>query len=435
MMHKKLIAILSASLLCTVLAVASAPVNAQDINYNLPSSEDIEMQKKARRNQVASERVGRGLMSALELYTEKQDVKGAIAELEDINPSGEFDEAYVNRFLGNLYAADDQFEKAFNLVKQAADADVLGWNDQAATLKLTADLALQMENYKVALTYYGQWLQFTGDANADVLMRIANAYYELKQYDNIIQPADLAIKAFEEKGEPNRNPYIMKIASYYEREMYPQAIEVLEAGLNVMPGEKVWWNQLGMIYMLTERMGKALATMEIAYLAGYFDKENHYKALVQLYANNNIPYKAAMLMVKHIKAGDIEATARNYQSAASNYEQARSYEKAAEVYGLAAELQKTNTDKADMYRRQGTAFLRAEEYTKAADSYLKALNNDIEDRGQIYMALTESYFYNNNFREALKYVQEAKKFSNQRRNASSWEQYIRQKASNRGVSL
>jgi tetratricopeptide (TPR) repeat protein len=435
MMHKKLLAIISASVLCTVMAVATAPAFAQDINYNLPSAEDVQKQKDSRSNQAVSERVGRRLMNALDMYTEEKDVKGAIEMLEDTDPSDDFDRAYVNRFLGNLYAADEQYQRAVTLVKQAADANVLGWSDHAAMLKLVADLSLQLEQYETALQYYGKWLQFTGEADADVFMRIANSYYQLKQYDKIIQPADLAIKSFAAKGEPNRNPYIMKVASYYERKMYPEAAAVLESGLAVLPGEKVWWNQLGMIYMLMERFEKSLQTMEIAYLAGYFDKETHYKALVQLYSNMGIPYKAAMIMEKHIKAGDVEAIAKNYQMVASNYEQSREYDKAAVAYGLAAKAETEAEERANMYRRQGTAYLRAEQYTKAVDAYVKALNNGIEKEGPVYMSITEAHFYNNNFREALKSVQEAKKFSDQRRNASSWEQYIRQKASNRGVSL
>lgn len=434
-MHKKLLAIVSASILCTVMAGVSAPALAQDINYNLPTAEEVQARKDTRSNQAVTERVGRRLMGALELYTEEQDVKGAIAELEDAAPRDEFDIAYVNRFLGNLYAADDQFEKAFDLVKQAVDSDQLGWSDHVAALKLTADLALQLERYRDALTYYGKWLQFTGEKNGEILMRVANAFYELKQYEKIIRPADMAIEAFAEKGEPNRNPYIMKVASYYERKMYAEAAKTLEAGLAVLPGEKPWWNQLGMMYMLMEQNAKALQTLEIAYLAGYFDKENHYKALIQLYASNEIPFKAGMLMQRHLEAGDVERVARNYRSAASSFEQARSYSRAAMLYAEAAKIEESREERADLYRRQGTAHLRAEEYTKAADAYLKALENDVENPGRIYMSLTEAYFYNNNFREALKYVQEAKKFSNERRNASSWEQYIRQKASNRGVSL
>ncbi|WP_417665481.1 tetratricopeptide repeat protein [Pseudidiomarina sp.] len=435
MMHKKLTTLLSASVLCTVMAVASAPAASQEINYNLPSAEAVEAAKQSRRNQTVSERVGRRLMTALDLYTEEEDTKGAIAILEEIDPSSEFDTAYLNRFLGNLYAADNEVEKAFDLVKKAADADVLGFADQALVLKLTADLALQSEEYRTALTYYGRWLQFTGEADPDVFLRIANAYYELKQFDKIVRPADLAIAAYEAEGEFNKNPYVLKVAAYYETENYREAIKVLEVGLNKLPTEKVWWSQLGMLYMLTEQIDKALQTLEISYLAGYMDKESQIKALIQLYANSRIPYKAATLMVKHLNAGDIEKTARNYQSAASSFEQAREYSQAAAMYGLSAELQETQADKAEFYRRQGTAYLRAEEYTKAADSFLRALDLGIEEEGRVYMSLTEAYFYDNNFREALKSVQEAKKSGEQRRNAISWEQYIRQKASNRGVSL
>lgn len=434
-MHKKLTTLLSASVLCSVMAVASATVHAQEINYNLPSAEQVQAAKDSRRNQVVSERVGRRLIKALDMYTEQEDVKGAIAELEAAGARDSFDVAYVNRFLGNLYAADEQFDRAIQLVKQAADSNELGWSDHASVLKLTADLALQAEQYKLALEYYGKWLQFTGERDADVFMRIANAFYELKQFDKVIRPADLSIAAFREKGEENRNPYILKIASYYESQKYAEAIKVLETGLEVLPGEKGWWSQLGMMYMLVEDMGKALQTMEIAYLAGYLDKENQFKALAQLYSNNLIPYKAATIMLKHIEAGDIEKTMRNYQMVASSFEQSRDFDKAAVQFEKAAQYAEAREDKAEMYRRQGNAYIRAEEYTKAVAALLKALENDVENPGRVYMSITEAHFYNNNFREALKYVQEAKKFTNERRNASSWEQYIRSKASNRGITL
>src|SRR5690606_19763153 len=81
------------------------------------------------------------------------------------------------------------------------------------------------------------------------------------------------------------------------------------------------------MYMLVEDMDKALQTMEIAYLAGYLDKENQFKALAQLYSNNLIPYKAATIMLKHLESGDIEKTMRNYQMVAGNFEQSRDFAK------------------------------------------------------------------------------------------------------------
>ncbi|CAB0149668.1 hypothetical protein PSI9734_00243 [Pseudidiomarina piscicola] len=432
MMHKKLTMLISASVLCGALVAGSPVASAQDINYNLPTPEQVEQRKANRDNRTVSERIGRRIMEAYELYSEEEDIDGAIAVLEELEPRQAYDVAYVNRFLGNLYAADNQIEAAMRRTSSAADANVLGWNDQAAALKLAADISLQLENYRDALSYYDKWLQFTGEPDPEVFLRIANAFYELKQFDKIIRAADLAIQHYE---EPNKNPYVLKVASYYERKMYADAIDVLEAGLELLPTESVWWSQLGMMYMLEEKIDKALQTLEIAYLAGYLDKESQIKAIIQLYGNNGIPYDAAEMMVKHLEAGDVEKTARHYYSAASNYEMAREYARSADMYALAAELEDDVSRRADYYRRKGTAHLRAEEYQQAADAYIKAIDLGYEKPGSVYMSLTEAYFYQDKFSQALKYVLEAKKFSEQRRNAASWESYIRSKASNRGISL
>ncbi|MFC0444543.1 tetratricopeptide repeat protein [Pseudidiomarina halophila] len=432
MMHKKLTLLISASVLCGVLVAGSPVAKAQDINYNLPTAEQIEQRKANRDNRTVSERIGRRIMEAFELYSEQEDIQGAIAVLEDVSPREAYDVAYVNRFLGNLYAANNQLEAAMERTKSAADADVLGWNDQSAALKLAADISLQLENYRQALNYYEKWLQFTGEADPDVFLRIANAFYELKQFDKIIRPADLAIQYYE---EPNKNPYVLKVASYYERKMYSDAIDVLETALEIMPTEKVWWSQLGMMYMLEEKIDKALQTLEIAYLAGYLDKESQIKAVIQLYANNGIPYDAARLMVKHLEAGEVEKTARHYYSAATNFEMAREYARAADMYELAAQMEDDVATRADYYRRKGTAHLRAEEYQQAADAYLTAIDLGYDEPGNVYMSLTEAYFYQNKFSQALEYVLEAQKYSEQRRNARSWESYIRSKASNLGISL
>lgn len=432
MMHKKLIALVTASVLCAALAIAPAIAQTAQVNYNLPSAEDIQKQKDSRRNIAVSERVGRNIMGAFELYSEKNDVQGAIAKLEEISPREAYDKAYVTRFLGNLYAAVEQFDKALTLVKSAADADVLGWTDQAGALKLTADLSLQLERYDQALTYYARWLQFTGEYDPEVFLRIANIYYEQKKFDMIIKPADMAIKYYK---EPNKNPYVLKVASYYERKMYGDAVKVLETGLAVLPTERVWWNQLGMMYMLEERIDKALQTLEIAYLAGYLDRDSQYRALVQLYSNNEVPYKAATTMMKHLNAGDIEKAARNFQNAASNFEAAKEYVKAAQAYGMAAEMETERSAKAVQFRRQGNSYIRAQQYDRATAAFHKALDHGIEDQGPVLISLSEAYFYSRNYAEALKYNKEAQKFDNQRRNARSWEAYIKRTASNRGVNL
>ena len=70
----------------------------------------------------------------------------------------------------------------------------LVFTDQATLLRNIADLSLMGKKYEQAITYYTKWGDFTGEMDANVDLRIANAYYEMKQYAKVIAPADRAIE-------------------------------------------------------------------------------------------------------------------------------------------------------------------------------------------------------------------------------------------------
>ncbi|MDV6317155.1 hypothetical protein [Idiomarina sp. HP20-50] len=425
-------AFVSALAFISVMLTTSVPAKAQDLGFNIPDKETVEAQKKARENKAASQSIGRAIMDAFELY-EQEKIKEAIAVLEEQDPEPGYDSAYLARFLGNLYAADERMGDALRILKDAVDQNVLGWNDQAAGLKLVGQISLQEEKYEQSLEYLRKWVQFTGQRDAGVFEYMANAHYQLKNFAKIIPFARASMAASE---EPNKNIYNLMMASYYERKMYSDAIRILEEGLNKLPEVTSWWPQLAQFYMLEENYGKSLQTMEVAYLAGYLDKENQYKMLVQLYDNEGIPYKAAATMEKHIEAGDIEDTAKNYATVANSYHRAKELEEAVAWYGRAAELSDDAEDKGEYYRKQGDLMILNQQYIAATDPLKKALDFLARDEeGRIYMSLAEAYFYGGDYRQAMRYVDEAATFDGQRRSARSWKGYIQSTAKRKGIEL
>ena len=174
---------------------------------------------------LVGERVGKKVQKAYEAYGEDL-VDEAIAQLMDIDASEDFDKAYVNRLLGNMLATKDgQGPKALGYLASSVNPKVLNDLEHAQTLKLIADLSLQEKKYTDAVKYYQAWLDFTCKEDPEVYTRMANAYYELKQFDKLIAPADKAIALYE---KPNKNPYVLKLSSYYERKMYPETVKVAE---------------------------------------------------------------------------------------------------------------------------------------------------------------------------------------------------------------
>lgn len=405
-----------------------------DIGFNYPTPEEVDQQRNARRNQTASERVGRRIMRAFEYY-EEDDLASAISELEEASPRGDYDTAYVNRFLGNLYAGNEQADDAIRLLRQAVEADVLGFNDQAASLILLANLMLQEDRHADALEYYQRWIQFTGEMDPDVFIRMASAHLEQENYEQVIP---LAQKASHYMPEPSRNPYVLQVAAYFETQQIQNAIGVLEEGVQVLPEEHRWWSQLGMLYLQEENYDKGLATMELAYLAGFLEQENDFRALAQMYSNSMIPYRAAEIMRRHLEAGEIDATSRNWSIAASSYHAAREFTRANEMYLQAIEATSERSERHDYHRRRGNSLLLGSSYGEASRAFNSAIESapqGDDTLGRVYMSLAEAHFYNERYQDAIRAADNAARYSDQRRNAESWGQYIRLTAERRGVDI
>ncbi|WP_337840900.1 tetratricopeptide repeat protein [Rheinheimera sp.] len=420
---KKLTSIASALVVMTAFGITTFGSYA----VAAPDFAKIEARKN-QKSQAVGEKVGKAIGKAYELYGQEK-LNEAIAALNGVESSNTFDQAYLNRFLGNMWATKDE-KKAIGYLQKAVAPDVLGFTDHAAALRLLADLQLSDKQFNQAIKTYNQWLDFTGEKDGNVYLRIASAYMETKQYAKVIEPADLAIAA-QDPAKPNAGPYTLKFSAYYELKNNKKAIEVLETTVKLFPSEKRWWTYLAQFYSLEEQYEKALVTLEVANKQGMLETENEYKLLAQLYANANVPYKAASILEKHVKSGLIKKEKNILNSMASSFQNSRDMVKAAQYYGESAKLDNDG----DAYRRQGSSLILAEKYSEAVTALNNAINAGVKNQGQVYLSLVEAYFYQNKFREAYQAVQKVKSDSKLGRQAAAWESYIKERASKKGINL
>jgi lipopolysaccharide biosynthesis regulator YciM len=381
------------------------------------------------KTQLLSERTGKKLQAAFEAYNEER-VSDAVELLRDVTPKEAFDKASVERFLGQILISmeGDNFEEAGKLLETAANRKVLNDRDQADLLKLNGDISLQEEKYEDAVKWYNEWMDFTCKRDAKTYTKIAKVYTELKQYDKVLEAADQAIELAE---EPDKNPYALKVNAYHETKNYVGAVSVAEILVTVFPEEKSWWTQLGFFYMLVEDYNKALSTFALAYKQGYLTKSAEYKALIQLYASNDVPYKSAELHEKYMKADLVEDDASAIATLANTLHQAKEFKKAAEFYARAGAMD----NDPEHFRKEGALRLTAEDYKGSIVALNKALELGTNEVGKVHFSLMEAHFYNNDFRQANVHAEEAKKDPSLRRNANAWIPYIEGKAKNRGIRL
>ncbi|GHF98242.1 tetratricopeptide repeat protein [Thalassotalea marina] len=411
----------SLMLLATVTLV-QLPVSMQTV------AAEQSAEKPKRKVQLVGQSVGKKIAKAFELYS-ADDLDGALALLLEIEAKKDYDKAYTERFIANMYAMKGDTDEAIKRLKLAIEPDILNEADHGEALKLLAQLEMQTEDYSNAIKNFYAWMDFTGKEDGDTWTRIANAHYQLKQLDKMIVPADKAIAAYGDKH--NKNPYLLKLTSYYERKDYKNSAKVLETALQLFPEEKAFWIQLGNMYLLLEDYDRGMATLDLAYKQGFFEKEQHFKMLAQLYAQRNIPYKAAVLLEKHIESGEIKRDDQSLFALANAWHAAQHIDKAANVYNELAKL----TNEYKHYAKVGKLLSQDEQYKKAVIALEKALELGASDKGSIYMEIAISHFYLNEFKEAHKAIQEAMKDPKTRKSARGWVSHIKDTAKRKGKPI
>ena len=416
--------------LLLVVAAQSFTISEAHAAKEKKSEEQVALEKKhkKRKTYIIGESIGKKVTKAFEFYSEDKVVE-AIAVLEKIKTKKAFDRAYVDRFLGNLYASlDGKTKTAIKLLESAVKPDMLNATEQAQAIRLLADLQMQEKMYSKCLVTYQQWMDFTGREDKAVYLRMAQANYEMQKYAAMIPLADKAIAIAK---KPEKNAYILKLSSYYERKDYKNSVKVLEDLVKLFPEDTRWWPQLGMFYMMIEDYQKALATMDLAYKQDLLTKPSQIKALSQLYYNNNVPYKAAKVLEKHIDDGLIERDLRMITQVANSYRAAKEYMTAAKYYGEAAAFE----DDPEMYRKQGNMLLQKEKYSDAIVVLEKSIELGTSKAGSVNMMIAEAYLYQNKLRSAYKYIKLAEQDPKTKKNARSWASYIKSKAQQKGIRI
>lgn len=410
-MLKKLI---TSSVMVAFVATATIPMTANA--YAAACPKDATAKKK--RTKIVGPAVGKKVQKAFEAYSEDR-IDDALQILLEIETSKAYDRAYLDRFIANMYATKGgaDSKKALPYLYSSIKDEELNEKEHSDTIKLLADLQMQEKEYKGALENYALWMDFTCEEDANTYVKIAQAHYELKELDKMIAPSDRAIALFK---EPNQNPYILKLTSYYERKQYKNSVKVLEDVIEIFPENKQWWTQLGMFYMLVEDYKKALYTLDTAYQQGFLTKETEIKTLANLYATNDIPYRSAKLLEKYIDSGLIPRTDSNMFSMANSFHAAQEVTTAAKYFGETAKL--SNNPK--HYRRQGMLLQQSEQYDAATVALQKAIDLGIENPGRVYMTMAEAYFYQEKYPQATKAIKKAQEDPKTRKAARAWASYI-----------
>jgi len=363
-------------------------------------------------------------LSKAESLIASQAYSQARQKLEKILPElkkDSYEQALALRSLASVHALENQYTKATQRLKQCLAMNKLPAEQHQQALLNLGQLYMAMEKYQQAVNVLQVWVQQNPQANnKQVLVLLANAYAQLKQYRNALPYIKRAIK---QAKKPKESWLQLNLAIDYELGDYSAAASILQKLVLMSPDKKDYWQQLAATYQQTKQFRKALAVQDLAYKKGFINTETQILQLVNLMMYNKQPYQAALLLSKEIQVRHVQSNVEHWELLANAWTGAREYQLASQALEKAADKSK----KGALFLQLARLHIEQERWQPAIKALHKAIEKPgIKNKGNAYILLGMSLYETKQMNASIKAFKKAKQYRKTSKAAKQWLNYIQQ---------
>lgn len=387
-------------------------------------------EREVRRTPALRNKVYEKMIDAQKLIDEKKVneglrmLQGMLAE-EGRRELNSYERAMVWRTIANVYLINENYAKALNALEKVLQQPNIPEQMETQMLYTVAQIQMMQEDYSKAIASLKKWLSLVETPSIDGYMLLGQAYLQIKQWDNSLEYVQKGIAlAKERQAKPKETWYILLRVLYYEKKDMAKVVEILEFLVQNWP-KKEYFVQLATMYGEVGKEKQQLYMMEVAYEEGMLTRESEILTIAQLYASNDMPYKAAKVMEKGISDKIVERTGRNLEFLGDSWRRAQETRKA--IPALESSAQRSDTGKP--YIRLANLYISIEEYGSAVKAIRKALEKGkLKNVVSAQMLLGQALFYTKQFEEAEKVFKKLREDKKQGKAASQWLEYSRSEA-------
>ena len=365
-----------AALAVAVLLATGTPLLAE-FGYEGASAQAEEAKakkQKTRRVPSMSEMVYKKLSAGQEAI----DLKDYVAAMEVINDALERSKRYNENEIANLhnmrgyiYYLQDDYAGAIREYKRVVQAgDKIPEGLETTTLYTVAQLSYVQEKYDDALKYMEIWISKAVNPSAAPRIFLATVYYQKKEYDLAVEQMEMGVKIAQERGTTiTEQNWSLLTFLYFEKEDWPKVIDTLEILVELFP-KREHWVRLAGVYGQEGFEKKQMYSLEAAYTSGFLEKSTDFTNLAGLLMQEEVPYRAAKVLVAGMKAESVDRDAKNLRSLGQAYQVAQEVDSAIEVFEEAAEL----SDDGKIFERLSYLYLEDDQFDRCVEAASGALD-------------------------------------------------------------
>lgn len=394
------------------------------VSNQLMAQEDDGSDRKTKETVAMSQAVYESLTEIQELV-EAKDYATAQRLIDEMNNGKkkltDYERAQVWNLSGYSYYLQEKFPEAIRAYDTLLKIPDLPEALVQSTLKTKAQLQFTQDDYEGALVTVRQLMAAIAEPSADVYMLEGQALFQLARYEEALVPIKTAVDMFREQGQtPKENWLLLLRVIYFEMKDYDSMIDVVRELIVYYPKDTYVLTLAG-IYSELGDTKKQLALTEVLYEKGFLVGSSHATNLANLYLLHGLPYKAASVLEKEMKAGQVESNERNLRLLSQAWYQAREDEKSIPPLRQAAEM----ADDGELYVRLAQSYINLEQWNDAADAIEKALKmGGLKRDDQANIMLGMALFNQKRLEQARVAFQRASNDSRSKRAATQWIAYV-----------
>ena len=356
---------------------------------------------------------------------EAKDYKGAEADLDVLKAKIDRLNDYEKATLWNLYAAvyrsEDDNKRAINAYVQVLKQNNLPDGLRNNALFALAQTFFLIEDYKKSIAVMNKWFAVVQDVQPDAYILLAQAYYQLQQYQEAKAPIIKALTIAKQRNQPMKENWLGLLrAVLFELKDYPEATRVMEVLVTVYPKD-TYFLQLSGLYGLQGDQRKQLEVMYIAYLGGYVSNKPDILNLVRLYLAQDAPERSVDLLKAKLKDKTLDISVENLQLLAQALSLAKDTEESIPVLVKLSQM----SGLAKHYTYLGQAYNQLGDWPKAAEAFNAALNGkELNNAGSVQMQLATALYNGGQLQQAKDAFNAASAAPNEHDAAANWVKFI-----------
>ncbi len=300
-------------------------------------------------------------------YNLQQDdkQKEAIQVLKKAKPQRGYDKAYINTMLGKLYWQTQESESAVRHLIMAVDSGALPEKEHKETQRMLADILLMQQDYARAENRYRKLITLynTAEDLALLWLRMAQTQYQRQQWQQV-EHSIAKQQSYQRKAslKPKIMPLKMLLEAQLAQSKWSVAIDTVKLLRELEPDNYLWWHQLVTLHRYTHNHRQSLVVLQQAQRAGLTLREPDIKLMAQLYAQQQLPEKAARV---YQQLSQLNHSTALLAQQAMYWQQAKEWHKAAQSWTKAASLD------SDYFWQLALLYLKIKQYQEAIDAINK----------------------------------------------------------------